>query len=257
MSNAECYFQKVVLTKQFRINILTQSNRNKSTFKSLSLMAITLLILATITQLAHASCTDRGGPGVDWSGCKKSYKMLNQQDFTNARFDEADLSSGRLDNSNFTDGSLIKADLSRSNAKNSLFLRTNMTKSMGYHTDFSASRFIDAIMVKSEFSRTNFENAIFQQVDWSRAEIGRAEFNGAKLDGVKFEHSNLSRARFTGATLNQVNFIGAYTFYTQFQGVDLINTQNIDQAQINIACGDNDTVLPFGLKRPSTWPCSD
>ncbi len=59
MSNAECYFQKVVLTKQFRINILTQSKRNKSTFKQLSLMAITLLILATITHLAHASCTYR------------------------------------------------------------------------------------------------------------------------------------------------------------------------------------------------------
>jgi uncharacterized protein YjbI with pentapeptide repeats len=243
-------------SKQFRSNILTQPNRNESTIKQSGFMVITILILAVFTLPVNASCSDRGGPGVDWSGCKKSYKMLNQQDFSNAKFNESDLSSGRLDSSDFTDGSLIKADLSRSNAKNSLFKRTNMLKSMGYHTDFSASRFIGAILVKSEFSRANFENAIFQQVDWSRAEIGRAEFNGASLDGVKFENSNLSRARFSGATLLQVDFIGAYTFYTRFEGVDLSSSKNITQAQINMACGDNETVLPSGLSRPTTWPCS-
>lgn len=243
--------------KQCRSHILIKRNRGESMIKQSSFILIVILILAAIALPVHASCSDRGAPGVDWSGCKKSHKMLNEQDFSNAKFDGTNLSFGRLDRSDFTDGSLVKADLSRSDIKNSLFERTNMSRSIGHYADFRASRFIGTLMVKSEFSRASFENAIFQQVDWSRAQLGRAEFNGARLEDVKFEYSNLSRARFTGATLQQVDLIGAYTFYTRFEGVDLSQTKNITQEQINLACGDNKTVLPSGLNRPDTWPCSD
>lgn len=256
LANSKLSDEKL-LQKQFRSNILIQRNRDESRVNQSRFILISILLLTAVALSAHASCTDRRAPGVDWSGCKKTHKMLNQQDFSNAKFDGTNLGSGRLDRSDFTDGSFIKAELSRSNIKNSHFERTNMSKAIGYHTDFSASRFINTLMTKSEFSRASFKNATFQQVDWSRSELGRVEFEGAKLEGVKFEHSNLSRARFTGATLEQVDFIGAYTFYTRFEGVDLRHTKNITQEQINMACGDSKTVLPYGLNRPNTWPCSD
>ena len=139
--------------------------------KQSSFILASILMLAAIALPVHASCSDRGAPGVDWSGCKKSHKMLDKQDFTNAKFDGANVSLGRLDRSDFTNGSMIKADLSRSIVKDSLFERTNMLKSIGYHTDFSGSRFIGTFMAKSEFSRASFENAIFQLIPfilWNR-----------------------------------------------------------------------------------------
>ncbi len=72
-----------------------------------------------------------------------------------------------------------------------------------------------------------------------------------------FEFTNLARARFTGATLNNVNFTGAYTFQTHFESVDLRNTKGLSQRDLEIACGDDKTLLPKGLFRPESWPCKE
>lgn len=65
----------------------------------------------------------------------------------------------------------------------------------------------------------------------------------------------MARAIFTDTRLNKVDFAGAYTFLTRFEGVDLRNTQQLTQTQLDIACGDDETLLPEGLSRPLSWPC--
>ncbi|MCH8176957.1 MAG: pentapeptide repeat-containing protein, partial [Proteobacteria bacterium] len=97
--------------------------------------------------------------------------------------------------------------------------------------------------------------ASFVKVDWSRAELGRVNFSDAQLKDVDFEYSNLSRARFNGAKLTDVNFLGAYTFLTRFENVDLSATSQLSQAQLDMACGNIYTQLPQGLERPASWPC--
>ncbi len=225
--------------------------------RSTGLASITLFVSIAFSVNAYASCSDKRAPEVDWSGCKKSRKMLYEQNFSGGRFDEANFSLSRMHESDFSRASLIKADLTRADLKNANFTLSNMTKAVGYRTDFSGSEFSATIMQKSEFSRASFKGATFVNVDWSRSELGRIDLTNARLQGVLFEYSNLARAQFSGAQLSNVDFLGAYTYLTRFEGVDLRQVRRLSQAQLDIACGNPKTLLPDGLQTPASWPCEE
>lgn len=196
--------------------------------------ALTCAVFLTAVQVAHAGCYDKSAP-VDWSGCKKTNKMLDDIDFTGA--------------------SLIKADVTRSSLTSSRFHNADLTKAVGYRTNFDRVELTNTNMTKSEFSRASFKNTKIKGVDWSKAELGRADFSDAFMENVSFSFTNLSRANFKNATLSGVDFKGAYTYLTRFQGVDLRNAKNLGQIQIDLSCGDSDTRLPEGRWMPDTWPC--
>ena len=81
------------------------------------------VMMATVINVADASCSDKRAPGVDWSGCKKSRKMLDEEDFSGARFDGANFSASTMDGSNFSKASLVKADLTRASLSKANFER--------------------------------------------------------------------------------------------------------------------------------------
>ena len=112
-------------------------------------------------------------------------------------------------------------------------------------------------MTKSEYSRADFSQASFENIDWAKAELGRANFSQASLKEVNFEFSNLARASFTGAKLSGVYFTKAYTFRTRFEGVDLGQAVNLTQNQLDMACGDDKTLLPERLQKSVNWPCEE
>ena len=186
-------------------------------------------------QVAHAGCYDKRGPGVDWSGCKKFNKMLDDNDFTGA--------------------SMVKTDMSRSSATSSRFHDADLTKAVGYRANFDRASFSNTNLTKSEFSRASFKNAKIKNVDWSKAELGRADFSGAKLQNVSFSFTNLSRVNFANADLSGIDFEGAYTYLTHFESLDLRQVQHLSQIQIDLACGNLETRLPEGRWIPDTWPC--
>jgi uncharacterized protein YjbI with pentapeptide repeats len=188
--------------------------KNKNTERSILLLC--LLIFGS-TQFAFASCSDKRSPGMDWSGCKKTSKMLGDSNFTGSRFDSANLALSNLDESNFTGASMVKVDM----------------------------------------TRASFIQAVIKDVDWSRSELGRADFSKAQLDNVKFVFSNLSRVLFADSRLNNVDFSGAYTYRTHFENVDLSEVKGLTQMQIKNACGNDKTLLPGSLSKPESWPCSE
>jgi len=89
-----------------------------------TLLLACLLLIVSINQ-AYAKCSDKHAPGVDWSGCKKTNKMLDGSNFTGSRFDNANMTSSSLDKGNFTDASLIKTDLNRGSAKGARFYNSD------------------------------------------------------------------------------------------------------------------------------------
>ena len=204
---------------------------------------------------AEADCFDRRAPGMDWSGCTKTNKMLHDSDFSGSRFDDAILSLSGFDNSKFKGASLVKADMTRASARNTYFEDADLSKSVGYRADFDRATLKNSIMTKSEFFRASFREANISGVDWSKSELGRVDFSAARLDKVNFRFSNLSRVVFTDARLVEVNFYGAYTYLTHFEGVDLSRVENLSQLQIDLSCGDLKTRLPEGRWVPDTWPC--
>ncbi len=228
--------------------------RNKS--KQI-LLFICVAVLASIGT-AQAGCNDKRSPGMDWSGCKKTNKMLDDSNFSDSHFDNANLSRSSLDGVNFSGASLVKTDLTKVvSANRARFIRADLTKAVGYRANFEHAIVQDSNLTKSEFSRANFKNTELSGIDWSKSELGRIDFSGARLDQVSFEFTNLSRARFSSAHLTNVNLEGAYTYLTRFQGVDLRGTSNLRQFQLDIACGDDSTRLPDGLSQSENWPCTE
>ena len=87
-------------------------------------------VLMTSVQIAHADCDDRRAPGMDWSGCKKTNKMLDESNFIGSRFDDANLSMSELDKSDFSGASLVKTDMTRASATSTRFHNSDLTKAV-------------------------------------------------------------------------------------------------------------------------------
>ena len=84
----------------------------------------------------------------------------------------------------------------------------------------------------------NFDGANASLMCMSFANFTNASFRGTELSGA-----NLAGARMDGADLT-----GAKTSITSFLGTDLTKTKGLTQAQLDIACSDEKTKLPAGLK---------
>jgi uncharacterized protein YjbI with pentapeptide repeats len=206
---------------------------------------------------ATAGCFDKREPGMDWSGCKKTNKLLNESNFTGSRFDDANLALSNLDDSNFKGASLVKTDMTRASAKRGNFENADLTKSVGYRAEFDGSRLKNTNLTKSEFFRASFRQAEIIDSDWSKSELGRVDFTAARLQNVSFQYTNLSRVVFNKASLDNVDFKGAYTYLTHFENVDLRKVSNLSQIQLDLSCGDRNTGLPEGRWMPDTWPCEE
>jgi uncharacterized protein YjbI with pentapeptide repeats len=220
-------------------------------------IALIFVVTLTVTSTVQADCYDKRKPGMDWSGCKKTNKMLNRQNFTESDFDDTNFSKSNLERSNFTNASMVKTEFTRASLNHADFTGADMTKSAGYRASFDNAIFAKTIMTKSEYFRASFQGAKFSHTDMSRAEMGRADFTDAELSNVSFEFTNLARAIFKGSKLVNVNFRGAYTFLTRFEDVDLREVARISQLQLELACGNEGTQLPDGLEKPDRWPCED
>ncbi len=145
-------------------------------------MPLSIILLACVLLLffapLEAGCYDRREPGMDWSGCKKTNKMLDDSDFTGSRFDDANMMMSSLDKSRFKGASLVKADLSRTTARYSYFEDADLSKSVGYRAVFDHATIKNSLLTKSEYFRASFREAKISDVDWSRSELGRVDFSG-------------------------------------------------------------------------------
>jgi uncharacterized protein YjbI with pentapeptide repeats len=92
-----------------------------------ALLIFCLVSLASVNQ-AYADCNDKRAPGVDWSGCKKTHKMLDDTNFSGSQFDDANLEYSSLDESNFNGASLVKTDLTRTTATRAQFYKSNLSQ---------------------------------------------------------------------------------------------------------------------------------
>lgn len=70
-----------------------------------------------------------------------------------------------------------------------------------------------------------------------------ADFTGASFRGTDLSAANMASAKMDGADLT-----GAKLDITSFLGTDLSKTKGLTQAQIDVACSDDKTKLPPGLK---------
>jgi uncharacterized protein YjbI with pentapeptide repeats len=209
-------------------------------------------------EAAAVDCRAYPTPGVDWSNCKKRLLMLDNSNFEGANlsgvdFSMTDLSRTNLKKSNFSKAMLVRASLAGSDATSASFERAE-----GYRSNLSGISASGASFVSAEMQRSNFSDADLTNVDFTKAELGRAIFYKAKLANTRFALVNLSRATFHNVDMSgPVDFTNAFLFLTRIEGVDLSKATGLEQDQIALACGDDRTQLPEGLKTPPSWPCED
>jgi uncharacterized protein YjbI with pentapeptide repeats len=203
-----------------------------------------------------ASCRSSPAIGTNWRDCSKKQLMLGGSNLEGANlfntdFSQTDLSGSNLKSANLEKATLVRASLAGANADNA-----NFAKVEGYRSDFSGTSAEHASFASSELQRTNFSNAHLTGADFEKAELGRANFDKAVLTGTRFPMANLSRASFVGAIFEgPIDFDSAFMFLTRIEGVDLSAASNLQQGQIDLACGDSATKLPAGLSVPVKWPC--
>jgi uncharacterized protein YjbI with pentapeptide repeats len=207
---------------------------------------------------AYAACGDNPKQGVNWKGCRKRNLMLSGTDLKKANLEAANFSSTDMRGSEFDEANFHKAVLLRvafdgSSAKGAVF-----EKAIVYRVSFKKTDLSQAIFHKSEMLRVNFSKANLTGVDFSKSEAGRTIFHDAKMGNNDFSFANLARADFRKAKLNgPLEFEGAYFYQTRIEGTDLTGATGLKQWQIDMACGDEKTVLPEGLNKPDDWKCTD
>jgi uncharacterized protein YjbI with pentapeptide repeats len=232
----------------------------KMCFSRRIVAALALTCLAPLaTGIATAAdCRSDPASGVDWSVCNKRLLMLGGSNLEGAMLTETDFTYTDLRGSNVKSANFEKAKLVRTSLASSDLAGANFNKVEAYRSDFAGANADKVTFVNAEMQRSSFKAAKLSGADFSKAELGRANFDGAILTGAKFAKANLSRASLKGAKLDGgVNFEDAFMLLTVIEGTDLSTAAGLEQEQINLACGDDATKLPSGLKAPPSWPCGD
>jgi hypothetical protein len=108
----------------------------------------------------------------------------------------------------------------------------------GGPVNFRQVRLRRAFLRSATLSAANLEWA-----DLSDADLREARLNDASLVGADLTDAMLDHADFSGADLSRANLSAA----------SLHGARNLTQQQIELALGDDHTVLPANLVRPAAW----
>lgn len=131
----------------------------------------------------------------------------------------------------------------------------------------------EADLSGANLRKTNLSKASLCNADLLGADLGGAKCTAADLSGVNLSGANLSEGDFTNADLTRVNFsdsgsgriskfldrlqmshmLEASTIAMIIRGANLQQAK-ISQIQVNLALGDNRTLLPKGIEYPDHWP---
>lgn len=220
------------------------------------LALLSFFCMANSTQ-PLARCGDQPAPGVGWSKCDKTRKVMTGDNLAGAKMDWANLSATDLSDSNLSKALMFRANLTRTSLRNTNLQNADLTKAQGLRAVFDGANAQGANFSKSELNRSSFKGADLSNANFAKAELSRVMLNDATLTNTKFQNANLSRANFMGSTLTGADVTGAYTYLMRVEGVDLSAVRGLTQSQLDISCGDDKTQLPSGLVKSKTWPCDD
>lgn len=221
---------------------------------SLSMLAAALVV--SPFQAAADDCRSAPMARIDWQNCDKKLLMLGGSDLTGAKLGGADFSTTDLSNATLAEADLEKAKLIRATLSGATAHGTSFARVEAYRTDFSRLNADKATFESAELQRSNFSGAQLADVNFTKADLGRSQFDGAEVGGSRFSLANLARADFRKASFSKpVDFDRAFFFLTRIENLDLSASTGLTQWQVDLACGNDKTMLPSGLNKPKTWPC--
>jgi uncharacterized protein YjbI with pentapeptide repeats len=102
----------------------------------------------------------------------------------------------------------------------------------------------------------HLEGATLWGAHLERAVLANAHLEGAYLANAHLEGAFLVEAHLEGALLANAHLKGARLLEAHLEGASLKGAVGLTQEHLDMAFGDDNTVLPEGITRPARWPAA-
>ena len=136
---------------------------------------------------------------------------------------------------NMNGANLEDATLTEANLGDSVFIGTNFRR---------------ADLTRGKFQGGDFRQTTFQRATATDANFQNGNFSEAKLDHINLNKATLDGGNFKGVTFGNAIMLDATLMAADISDADLSMTQGLKQDQLNTACGNSNTQLPYGLSVP-------
>ena len=194
------------------------------------------------------------------SQCDLSNKRMNgvklkNANFSGSNFNNSNLSGGNFDGSNLTGTHFRKALMYRIEGNNVNLNGANLADATLTEANLGDSVFIGTDFKRADLTRGKFKGGDFRQTSFERAIASDVSFENTNFADAKLDHINLHKANLQGAKFKNVTFGNAILLDAKLKGADLSDAnmtqvQGLKQEQLDSACGNSNTRLPFGFSVP-------
>lgn len=232
--------------------------RDLSTKTALSAFAIAAFTMPAQAQIrVDARIHSSAG---SCSQCDLSNKRMNgvklkNANFSGSIFNNSNLSGGNFDGSNLTGSHFRKALLYSVEGQN-----VNMNGADLQDATLTEAKLGNSVFIGTNFRRANLERGQFQDGDFRKTSFQRAtatdvnfqngNFAEAKLDDINLNKATLDGGNFKGVTFGNAILLDATMLAADISDADLSMTQGLKQEQLDTACGNMNTKLPYNLSVP-------
>ena len=164
------------------------------------------------------------------------------------------LEGAHLSGANLTGAILVDADLSYADLS-----QAGLEGARLYLTDLTSADLTGADLTYADLSDADLSDADLRSANLTGANLSRATLTRARLVGADLSDADLSQAGLEGARLYFTDLTGADLTGADLSGTDIgranLTGADIDQSQLNAACGD---ASPQNLPSSLIWsapPC--
>lgn len=194
---------------------------------------------------------DFSGAHIDQSTTK--IELASGEDgFFLSTFYNLDLSYSIFDRATLKWPTFSKCNLDNTSFKNTIFDSCSFRKCSLKEIDFKATKHLSIDAVRSDFSKSSFQNknihSIFEECIFQNANLNNTSFDFSNLSKCDFSNANLEGATFYRAEMNGVILLGA-----NIKNANFAYSKLLSQEQIDLAHGNDETVLLSRMKRPKHW----
>lgn len=194
-------------------------------------------------------------PGCNFTGKDLHGLRIKQSNLTGSLFNRANLSGGKILVSDLSGAHFKRAFLARVEGDGVLLQGANMSDATITESVIRNSYFNGATLTGADLARGTFSNSDFEEANLSNASALATDFSDSvfvnvKFDGANLTGANLANTKLSNATFGMANLHGANLTGASMQGAKLTRVEGLQQAQLDLACGDHKTELPFGLSIP-------
>ena len=227
----------------------------KIAITSLLLTAISLPSQAQIRVDARIHSSSGSCSQCDLSNKRMNGVKLKNANFSGSSFNNSNLSGGNFDGSNLTGTHFRKAlmyrvegnnvNLNGANLEDATLTEANLENSIFIGTDFKRADLTRGKFIGGDFRQTSFERAIASDVDFENT-----NFADANLNHINLHKANLKGGQFKNVTFGNAILLDAELSGANFSDATMTQVQGLKQAQLDTACGNANTQLPFGLSVP-------